>query len=178
MARPLRIEFPGAIYLVMSRGNARRRIFHDDRDHERLLEGLEPTVRRCGWELFSFVLLPNHLHLFLRTPQPNLSRGMQYLLSGYANWYAKRHRRSGHLLQGRFKEELIEDETYYWTVSRYLHLNPVRGRRPLVTHPADWRWSSYRGYARRREQVDWVAYDVLYSARQGEMGGKDAASQE
>ena len=96
MARPLRIEFPGAIYHVMSRGNARRRIFHDDRDHERLLEGLEQTVRRCGWELFSFVLMPNHLHLFLRTPQPNLSRGMQYLLSGYANWYAKRHRRTGH----------------------------------------------------------------------------------
>jgi len=96
MARPLRIEFPGAIYHVMSRGNARRRIVHDDRDHERLLEGLGQTVRRCGWELFRFVLMPNHLHLFLRTPQPNLSRGMQYLLSGYANWYAKRHRRSGH----------------------------------------------------------------------------------
>ncbi len=81
MARPLRIEYPGAIYHVMSRGNARQRIFHDDGDYQRLLDGLAQTVQRCGWEVLSFVLMPNHLHLFVRTPQPNLSRGMQYLLS-------------------------------------------------------------------------------------------------
>src|SRR5208282_215719 len=97
MARPLRIEYPGAIYHVMSRGNQRRSIFEDERDYQRVLQGLEQTVSRFGWELLSFVLMPNHFHLFLRTPQPNLSRGMQYLVSGYANWYAKRHRRPGHL---------------------------------------------------------------------------------
>jgi len=77
MARPLRIEFPGAIYHVMSRGNQRRSVFEDEHDYLRLLEGLEQTVGRFGWELLSFVLMPNHFHLFFRTPQPNLSRGMQ-----------------------------------------------------------------------------------------------------
>jgi putative transposase len=93
----------------MCRGNARQRIFHDEADHQRLIDGLAQTVGRFGWDLFSFVLMPNHVHLFVRTPQPNLSRGMQYLASGYANWFAKKHRRPGHLLQGRFKCQLIVD---------------------------------------------------------------------
>jgi REP element-mobilizing transposase RayT len=173
MARPLRIEFAGAIYHVMARGNGRQRLFHGDDDYQRMLDGLEKTVLRTGWEVFSFVWMPNHIHLFLRTPQPNLSRGMQYLLSGYANWYAKRHQRPGHLFQGRFKGELVEDESYFWTVSRYLHLNPVRGKRPLVAHPRDWRWSSYSGYARKTARLDWMCYDALYAAWQGEMGGGD-----
>ena len=163
MARPLRIEFPGAIYHVMSRGNARQQIFQDQRDYQRLVDGLAQTVERCGWELLSFVLMPNHLHLFLRTPQPNLSCGMQYLLSGYANWYAKRHQRAGHLFQGRFKGELIEDESYFWTVSRYVHLNPVRGQRPPVEHPTDWSWSSYPGYA----QSEWTGWPMMLCMRLG-----------
>jgi len=81
MSRPLKVECPGAIYLVMCRGNARQRIFDDESDHQRLIDGLALTVGRFGWELFSFVLMPNHFHLFLRTPQPSLSRGMQYLAS-------------------------------------------------------------------------------------------------
>jgi REP-associated tyrosine transposase len=171
MARPLRVEYAGAIYHVMSRGNLRRPIFEDDGDYRRLVEGLEQTVGRFGWELLSFVLMPNHLQLFVRTPMPNLSRGMQYLISGYANWHAKRHRSPGHLTQGRFKSALVEDESYFWTVSRYVHLNPVRGKRPLVAHPADWAWSSYPGFARRRDRVDWVAYQAIFAAWQGEMGG-------
>jgi REP element-mobilizing transposase RayT len=158
----------------MARGNGRQLLFHEERDYQRLLEGLEETVGRTGWEVFSFVWMPNHIHLFFRTPRPNLSKGMQYLLSGYANWYAKRHRRKGHLFQGRFKGELIEDESYFWNVSRYIHLNPVRGKRPLVEHPVDWRWSSYAGYARKSQRLDWMAYDVVWKAWQGEMGGKDA----
>jgi len=100
MARPLRIEYAGAIDHVMSRGNARRRIFRDDADRQNLLNGLEDTVVRYGWELFSFIFIPNHIHLFFRTPRPNLSRGMQRLLSTYANRYARRHRHPGHLFQG------------------------------------------------------------------------------
>jgi putative transposase len=173
MSRPLRVEYPGAIYHAMCRGNARQRIFHDEADHQRLVDGLAVTVSRFGWELFSFVLMPNHFHLFLRTPQANLSRGMQYLASGYANWFAKRHRCPGHLLQGRFKSQLVEDESYFWSVSRYIHLNPVRGKSPLVSHPREWHWSSYRGYAFRRARVDWVAYDFLYAAWQGDVGGRD-----
>jgi REP element-mobilizing transposase RayT len=108
MRRPLRVEHPGAIYHVMCRSDARQRIFHEEADHQRLIDGLESTVNRFGWELFSYVLLPNHFHLFLRTPQPSLWRGMQYLASGYANWFAKKHRCPGHLLQGRFKSQLVD----------------------------------------------------------------------
>ena len=153
----------------MSRGNLTRSVFEDERDYQRLLEGLEQTVSRFGWDLLSFVLMPNHFRLFLRTPEPNLSRGMQCLVSGYANWHAKRHRRPGHLTQGRFKAALVEDESYFWTVSRYVHLNPVRGKRPLAAHPADWPWSSYPGYARRRNRVGWVAHEAIYAAWQCEM---------
>jgi REP element-mobilizing transposase RayT len=105
MSRPLRVEYPGAIYHLMCRGNGRQRVFRDDVDYQRLIDGLAVTVSRYGWEVFSFVLMPNHFHLFVRTPQPNLSRGMQYLASGYANWFAKRHRCPGRLLQGRFKSQ-------------------------------------------------------------------------
>ena len=82
MARPLRIEFPNAIYHVMARGNGRRAIFHADADYQRMTDGLEKTVARNGWQVFAYVWMPNHIHLFVRTPNPNLSRGMQYLLSG------------------------------------------------------------------------------------------------
>jgi len=176
MARPLRIEYPGAIYHAMSRGNARQAIFRDDADRQNLLEYLEDSVVRCGWELFSFVFMPNHFHLFLRTPRPNLGKGMQRLLSSYANRFARRHRRPGHLFQGRYKGELIEDEGYFWTVSRYIHLNPVRGKHPLALHPREYAWSSYPGYVDKRKRLSWVAYDVVLDAWQGGMGGKAPAS--
>ena len=81
MARPLRIEFPGAIYHVMARGNARQALFHGDDDYQRMLSGLEKTVQRTGWEVHAYVWMPNHIHLLFRTPMPNLSKGMQYLLA-------------------------------------------------------------------------------------------------
>jgi len=174
MARPSRIEFPNAIYHVMARGNGRQRIFHADADYQRMTDGLAKTVARTGWQVFAFVWMPNHIHLFVRTPKPNLSVGMQYLLSGYANWYAKRHQRTGHLFQGRFKAELVEDESYFWTLSRYVHLNPVRVKKPLVDHPSSWAWSSYPGYCRKSARVDWIEYESVLAAWQGEMGGKDS----
>jgi len=82
---------------------------------------------------------------------------MQYLLSGYANWYAKRYQRTGHLFQGRFKAETVEDEGYFRALSRYLHLNPARGKRPVVKHPRDQPWSSYPGFCNKSKQVDWIA---------------------
>ena len=174
MARPLRIEFPNAIYHVMARGNGRQRIFHADADYQRMTDGLAKTIARTGWQVFAFVWMPNHIHLFVRTPKPNLSVGMQYLRSGFANWYAKRHQRTGHLFQGRFKAELVEDESYFWTLSRYVHLNPVRGKKPLVDHPSSWAWSSYPGYCRKSARVDWIEYESVLAAWQGEMGGKDS----
>src|SRR5215218_4002481 len=106
MPRRLRIEFEGAIYHVMTRGNARQLIVRDDDDRRRLLADLERSVGRCGWELLAFVLMGNHLHLLLKTPRPNLARGMQGFLSAYALWSGLRRRRAGHLFQGRYKAEM------------------------------------------------------------------------
>ena len=174
MARPLRIEYPNAIYHVMARGNAKQALFHIEDDYRRMVDGLSKTVVRTGWDVFAYVFMPNHIHLFLRTPKPNLSKGMQYLLSGYANWYSKRHQRIGHLFQGRFRAELVENESYFWTLSRYIHLNPVRGKRPLVAHPRDWPWSSYPGFCSKANQVDWIDYDSVLNAWQAEMGGSNS----
>ena len=119
------------------------------------------------------MLMPNHFHLLVRTPWPNLSRGMQYLTSGYANWCGRGHRRPGHTFQGRFKSVLIEDESYFWTVSRYIHLNAVRGKRPLAVHPRDWPWSSYPGYCAGVGASSGWPTSALYSAWRGESGGND-----
>ena len=169
MPRRLRLEFEGAIYHVMTRGNARQDIVHDDDDRTRLLTDLERSVLRCGWEVLAFVILNNHLHLLLKTPQPNLAKGMQAFLSAYAVWSAKRRRRPGHLFQGRYKAEMIEDESYYWTVSRYIHLNPVRAG--LVARPEEWEWSSYPGYVAARRRRPWVRYETLLAAWRGDRGG-------
>jgi REP element-mobilizing transposase RayT len=173
MPRRLRIEFDGAIYHVMSRGNLRQDIVRDDDDRARLLDYLERAVVRSGWELLCFAVLTNHLHVLLKTPRPNLAAGMQLFLSGYAQWWARGRRRAGHLFQGRYRAEMIEDESYYWTVSRYVHLNPVRAG--LVARPEQWAWSSYPGYARRDRRRPWVAHEALLAAWRGEWGGEDPA---
>lgn len=108
-----------------------------------------------------------------KNPRTEPFRGHAVLARRNANWWCRRHAHDGHLFQGRFKGERVEDETYFWTVSRYIHLNPVRAG--LVEHPADWPWSCYPGYARRRRRVAWISHDTLLSAWQVEFGGSDAA---
>lgn len=156
MARPLRIEFAGALYHVMSRGNERRRVVKDDADRSRRLYWLRRTVETYGWRLHAFVLMDNHEHLFVETPEANLSAGMQHLNGSYTGYYNRRHRRSGHLFQGRYKAQLIENEGHFQEVSRYIHLNPVRAK--VVDRPENWRWSSYRGYHRGARRLPWVTY--------------------
>ena len=162
MPRRLRLQYPDAIYHVMARGNGRQAIVRDDIDRDRLLEQLGKAVVRCSWHVYAFVIMSNHLHVVLKTPQPNLSRGMQSFLSGYANKWSRRHHFSGHVFQGRFRTELVEDETYLWTVTRYVHLNPVRAG--IVENPGAWTWSSYSGYAHRARRLEWVAYDELVAS--------------
>ena len=169
MARRLRIQYPGAIYHLMARGNGRQDIVCDDADRDRLVEHLGRAAVKCSWRVYAFVVMSNHLHVVLKTPEPNLARGMQGFLSAYANAWSRRHRFNGHVFQGRYRTELVEDETYLWTVTRYAHLNPVRAR--LVEHPAAWKWSSYPGYFRDRHRLEWVAYDELLAAWAGEFGG-------
>ena len=111
MPRRLRVEFEGAIYHVMARGNARQKIVRDDADRGRLIDGLEQTVIGRGWELLCYVVMRNHLHLLVKTPRANRGTGMQGFLSGYAIWAGRRWRRQGHLFQGRYRAEMIEDES-------------------------------------------------------------------
>ena len=176
MPRPPRIQFAGAIYHIVTRGDGRRALFHDEGHYERFTNGLADEVLRSGWEVIAYCWMPKYIHLLLRTPEPNLSSGMQHWLSGYANWYAKRNRRSGHLYQGRYKSFLVEDDSYFWSLSRYIHLNPCRCRQPLVQKPAEWPYSSFCGYARRSSRRSFVQYDTLFEAWRGECGGKDPAS--
>ena len=121
---------------------ARQRIVRDD-DRQRWIEWLRRTVETYGWRLHCFVLMPNHHHLFVETPEANLSDGMQYLNGSFTGYFDRRHRRSGHLFQGRFKGHLAEEEGYFLEISRYVHLNPVRGR--LVERPEPYRWSNHPG---------------------------------
>src|SRR6476619_6630475 len=110
MPRRLRIEYEDAIYHVMARGNARQDIVHDDDDRRRLLADLERAVERSGWLVPAFVVMGNHLHVLVKPPRPNVARGMQSFLSGYAAWSARHRGRPGHLFQGRYRTEMIEDE--------------------------------------------------------------------
>ena len=159
MARLPRLQYENAIYHVVTRGDGQRRLFHDEGHYKRFTEGLAEQVDRRGWQVIAYCWMPNHIHALIRTPQPNLARGIQHWLSGYANWYAKRNRRTGHLYQGRYKAYPVEDEGYYWNLSRYVHLKPCNGAKPLADSPERYLHSSYAGYARKTRRVDWVDYD-------------------
>ncbi len=157
MARPLRLSFPGGLYHVMSRGNERRAIVRDDADRARRIEWYRRTVDAFGWRVHAFVLMTNHDHLFVETPQANLSEGMRHLNASYAGYFNARHRRVGHVFQGRFKAQIVENEGHYLEISRYIHLNPVRAR--MVERPEMYPWGSCRGYYRKADALDWVIHD-------------------
>lgn len=169
MARPLRLQFPDAVYHVTARGNAQADIVVDDvhRDHWR--DALRSVTIRHGWEVLSYALMDNHFHLFVRTPEPNLARGMQRFLSAYANWFARRLGRRGHVFQGRYDARLVEGDAYFWNVSRYVHLNPVRAG--MVATARDWAWSSFPGFVDPARAEPWVAYDSVLRAWHGDFGG-------
>jgi putative transposase len=145
MARPLRIEFPGAVYHVTSRGNEKRPIFKNNGDRKAFLAFLAEAGKRFGWSITAWVLMTNHFHLVIQTPEPNLSRGMHWLNGSYAGWFNHEHKRCGHLFAGRFKAFLVEKEAYFTEVLRYVVLNPVRAG--MVKSPEMYAWSSYRSTA-------------------------------
>ncbi len=159
MARPLRIEYPGAVYHITSRGNAYQDIFLDDADREKFLELLNQTVERFNWLCHAYCLMSNHYHLLIETIDPTLSRGMRQLNGVYTQAFNRRHNRVGHVFQGRYKAILVEKEAYLLELSRYIVLNPVRAK--MVKSPEEWEWSSYRATAGLREApsfltVDWI----------------------
>jgi putative transposase len=126
MARPLRLERAGGKYHVTARGNERKAIYRDDADRAHFLQLLGEATERFGIRVHAYVLMHNHYHLLLETPEANLSRAMQWLNVSYSVWFNRRHDRAGHLLQGRFKALVVEDDAGWQEVARYVHLNPVR----------------------------------------------------
>lgn len=170
MARHVRVEFEDASYHVMARGNERRTIFHTAEDHILFLTTLGEMLERFGVDLMAYVLMPNHYHLLLRTPRGNLSRSMGWMQTTFTSRYNRLHRRCGHLFQGRYKAQLIQEETYGLRLIPYVHLNPVRRKRKgkviLVGTPKDldaYPWSSHPDYAGLRNEPqlklcwDWLA---------------------
>ena len=141
MPRPPRVQFPGAIYHVTSRGVRKTDIFNDARDRLRFQQILREVVQRLDWRCHSYCLMSNHFHLLVETPQPNISRGMQRLNGVYAQWFNWRHGFEGHVFERRFRTVLVEGQAHVLELTRYIVLNPIRAG--LCRHPSEWRWSSY-----------------------------------
>jgi putative transposase len=159
MSRPLRIEFPGAVYHVTGRGNARQRIYRSDADREAFLATLAHVVDRYGWRCHAYCLMDNHYHLLIETPKANLSIGMRQLNGRYTQTYNRHHRRVGHLFQGRFKAILVEKEAHLLELCRYVILNPVRAK--AVKQPGEWKWSSYRATAGEAMAPEYMTIDWI-----------------
>jgi putative transposase len=161
MARPLRLEYEGALYHITSRGNALEKIFLNDEDRGRFLNVLGDVVVRCGWICHAYCLMSNHYHLLIETPDANVSRGMHLLNGVYTQWFNRRHHRVGHLLQGRFKGILVEKESHLLELARYVVLNPVRAK--MVRSARDWLWSSYRATAGQTEAPEFLTTSWIRS---------------
>jgi REP element-mobilizing transposase RayT len=161
MSRPIRIEFPDALYHVTARGDRREAIFEDDQDRQTFLLTLEQIVTQFNWRCYAWCLMDNHYHLLIQTPDGNLSKGMRQLNGVTTQTSNRRHRRVGHLFQGRFKAILVDHDAYLLELSRYIVLNPVRAG--MVKAPADWPWSSYRACAGLAPVAPWLAVDGILS---------------
>jgi REP element-mobilizing transposase RayT len=144
MARPLRIEYPDAFYHVTSRGNERKEVFRDGTDYKLFLKTLKESAEFFTVKVHSYCLMPNHFHLLLETKQPNLSKFMQRLLGVYTTRFNRKHKRCGHLFQGRYKALVVDKDSYLLELTRYIHLNPVKAG--LAASPEDYAWSSMRAF--------------------------------
>jgi len=197
----LRIQYPGGRYHVTARGNERREIFRDETDRFHLLELWSELGQRFGTRIHGYVLMNNHYHLLLETPEPNLSRAMQWCNVSYSVWFNLRHGRSGHLFQGRFGADLVQEDAGWQEVARYVHLNPVRvaclgldksaraasRAGPIVAPSAElvaerlqvlreYRWSSYRGYAGYGRPLEWIWQEPLARLCGGHTGEERRAA--
>ena len=159
MARPLRIKFPGAVYHITSRGNARQNIFLNDADRRLFLTVLADVVEKYRWQCYSYCLMNNHYHLLIETTEGNLSQSMRQLNGVYTQTFNRNHQRVGHVFQGRYKAILVEKDSYLLMLCRYIVMNPVRAK--MVLKPEQWHWSSYRattGQTRRPHflNTEWI----------------------
>lgn len=161
MARPLRIEYSGAVYHVTSRGNARNDIYRDERDRANFLDILNEIVKRYNWLCHAYCLMSNHYHLVVETPEANLSSGMRQLNGIYTQRFNKRHGLVGHVYQGRYKAILIDKDNYLLELCRYVVLNPVRAN--LVELPEHWKWGSYKATVGVSKVSEFLTVDLLLS---------------
>jgi putative transposase len=174
MARPVRLLVEDGIYHVTLRGNERRDIFYDDADRQRFLAMLGHSAQAFEIRVLLYCLMTNHVHLVVQTPQANLSAFMHRLQTAYTVYFNRRHRRSGHLVQGRFGAKLVQEEGYLLKLSRYVHLNPVfvgaMRREPVkarVEFLRSYPWSSYRSYIGRAEPEEFVDYKKVLEGFRG-----------
>ncbi len=170
MTRPLRIEFPGAVYYVTSRGDRREPIFDDDVDRQAFIDVLALALKRFDACALAFCLMDNHYHLVLHTRQPNLSVLMHLVNGVYTQAYNRRHAKVGHLFQGRFKAILVDRDAYLLEVCRYVDLNPVRAA--MVVEPAQWPWSSYQVHTGLAAALPWLDTSAVH----GYLLGHDVVS--
>lgn len=161
MARPLRLEYPGAFYHVIQRGIERKNIFLHDKDKGKFLSYLDASYRAYKALFHTYILMDNHYHLILETPQGNLSKIMHYLNTSYAAYYNSRHKRVGPLYQGRFKAMLVQEDEYLHYLSCYIHLNPVRAR--LTKFPETYRYSSYNYFVSKEKPPEWLNTALILS---------------
>jgi REP element-mobilizing transposase RayT len=162
MARPIRIEFPGALYHLTSRGDGREDIYLNDTDRILFQAVLADVCERFNWVCHAYCLMSNHYHLLIETPDGNLSRGMRQLNGVYTQAFNREHGRVGHVFQGRYKSILVEKDSYLLELARYIVLNPVRAG--MVRSAKDWPWSSYRATCGQVKAPNWLAVDWLLSA--------------
>ena len=148
MARPYRLQGEGYFYHITSRGDGRKRIYISRYDYKKFLEYIMQAKEKYKFHLYAYVLMSNHYHLLLETTQPNLSKIMHYVNGAYTTYYNIKRKKSGHLFQGRYKSIVIDTDSYFKELSRYIHLNPVRAK--LVNKPDEYEWSSYHGYVSKR----------------------------
>jgi putative transposase len=161
MARPLRIEYPGAYYHVTSRGNEQKAIFKDDSDRQKFLDIVGRAVEEFSLRLHGYVLMSNHYHLLIETPKGGLNRALRYVNGVYTQSYNRRHRRVGHLFQGRYKAILVDKDSYLLELSRYIHLNPWRMKNSQ--DPFGYHWSSLGAYIGSGSRPSWLTVDEVLS---------------
>ena len=168
MARKLRVEYAGAIYHVMNRGDRRERIFMDDADRQRFVDTLGEACAKTGWQVHAYVLMPNHFHVVVETPQPNLVAGMKWLLGTYTSRFNRRHKLFGHLFSGRYKSLIVDGSGsgYLKSVGDYVHLNPSRAKLVAADVPLkSFAWSSWPAYLLAPSQRPaWLRVDRLLGA--------------
>jgi REP element-mobilizing transposase RayT len=161
MSRPLRLEFPGALYHLTSRGDRREAIYDDDEDRLAFLQVFSSVIKQYNWVCYAYCLMDNHYHLLVQTLDANLSKGMRQLNGVYTQAYNRRYQKSGHLFQGRYKSILVDEESYLLELSRYIVLNPVKAG--MVKSANQWKWSSYQATTGEAAAPEWLSSDYLLS---------------